>query len=592
MGETKTSPWVDLHEVLLQEDGVIRLEISAGMLPPFLQRAYQRSLSAVSETTIDDLILPQDLDFVEQAARERHAVLPAVYLVLALVYQRFERLKTASQWYERLLDLQDHELIYDELIGLFQKLMLYARALEVFKRKQAFLGRALHDDPDYVHLLMQTGQVDRAMELLESRRDRVFEDHRLHSYYLILQQYLPQVRGQEIGEARLQWGQRHAPLAWARNRHIRDLDPDRRLRVGFLSADFRCHSVSYTYEALLDHCDRSQWECFGYGSVSGPDDVTRRLQGKFDHYRDIVDRRDEAVADWIDEDRIDILVALAGHTAGHRLKVLAYKPAPIQIDSGALATTGIAQVDYRMTDDLLDPPSSPSQGQESLVRLPGGALCYRPDQDVPEVQALPMLRNGYVTFGSFNNLPKITDRIIAVWSQILKTLPEARLLLKFPGSGDPALAAMVRHRFAQVGVTPERVLVVGYCRNRQDHLRCYQQVDIALDSFPYNGCVTSLEGFLMGVPLVSWYADRWMSRAGLSLLTALGLGTFAVDNPRDYVARAVTLARQPEVLAKLQGTLRSHFLRGPLCDGQRYAQQWQTATRQMWRRWADRRKQG
>ncbi len=578
---------VDLRECLVQQGGEPQLHLPEEMLPPFLLKAYQASGQVTSGDKVEDWLTPDDLAWVEQACSQGDPALPIIYLTLALTTQRFGRLKSASQWYERLLTLQEHALIYDELIHLYRQLMLYGQACQAFERKLAFLGRDPQGDPAYPGLLLQTGQVERTLALLEQPVAAGTVDPATGSMYLLAQLYDVDATTAQVQAARQHWGRSHTATVSPRQTHHRDRDPDRRLRIGILSSDLRRHSVSYTFEPLLEHCDPQQWECVAYANGLETDEVSGRMLDRFDRYHAIAHLTDAEVADRIEADRIDILIALAGHTAGHRLGVLAYKPAPIQVDWGALATLGLEQVDYRVTDAIQDPPVSQRYYREQLVYLADGCVCYRPEDSAPDVGALPMHRHGAVTFGSFNNLAKINDRLVALWSQIMRAVPDSRLLLKFPGSGDPLLAATVRKRFQDVGIEAERVGVVRYCHTWTDHLACYQQVDIALDAYPFNGGVTTLESLFMGVPVVSRYGDRCPSRMGLYYLSHVGLESLAAESEIDYVKRAVALATHPDLLERLRSSLRARLLSSPLCDGQRYARQWQEVTRRMWQQWLD-----
>ena len=252
--------------------------------------------------------------------------------------------------------------------------------------REEALQRSANDpgiQANYALDLIYVGRLQEGITLLQGLVDCGQASESAHSCLLLYLHYLPEVDRRALFEEHRRWGLRHAPMAWARQDHPNDPDPDRPLRIGYLSADFRSHSVAYNFEAALDARDRQAFQLYGYGSVASPDAVTARLASKFDVYRPIWGLDDRGVADLIEQDRIDILVALAGHTAGHRLRVLAYKPAPIQVDSGGLSTTGMAQVDYRLTDHWLDPPSSQPSYLEGLVYLPGGYVCYRPVDDAP-----------------------------------------------------------------------------------------------------------------------------------------------------------------------------------------------------------------
>ena len=326
-------------------------------------------------------------------------------------------------------------------------------------------------------------------------------------------------------------------------------------------------------------------ELWGYGSVACPDHVTERMEHKFDHYRSILELDDKAIAEVIEADRIDILVVLAGHTSGHRLGVLAFQSAPLQVDCGSLATLGIEHVKYRLTDEWLDPLATQKYYLEEFVYLPGGSVCFRPEEHAPPVSRPPVLDNGYVTFGSFNNRLKVNDDVISLWSQVLNAVPESRLLLKFPGSHDSIMADDLRDRFHGQGIPSERILIRKYCRSFAEHIQCYHAVDIALDTYPFNGGITTLEGLWMGVPLITLVGDRFALRTGFQVLSQLGLEYFATRTPQEYVAKAVALAGQVQSLVRLRASLRQRMQTSSLCDRQRYARELEAAFRMMWQRW-------
>jgi len=339
----------------------------------------------------------------------------------------------------------------------------------------------------------------------------------------------------------------------------------------------------------LDARDQGAVQVFGYGSVAHPDSLTQRLRSKFDAYRDVVGLDDRAVAALVERDRIDILVAVAGHTMGNRVRVLAYKPAPIQVDMGSTATLGMGQVDYRLTDAILDPPEFADTCVEELVYLPGGYVSYRPSESAPAVGSLPETRNGYVTFGSFNGSQKIHPVLVSLWSRVLKAVEGSRLVMKLTGGDDPALAGHLLRLFEDAGVHRDRIRIHGWLSLAR-HLELYNQVDLALDTYPFNGCTTTLEGLWMGVPIVSLAGQTLTSRVGLSILSRVGLKHLAVSTVDEYVQRAVVLAENPTILAKIRSSLRPRMACSPVCDAQRYAREVEAAYRWMWRKWCDRQK--
>lgn len=408
-------------------------------------------------------------------------------------------------------------------------------------------------------------------------------------YYL---SFRPDVTPKDLFAAHRQWGLdylaglrqsgRDASPAFASSR-----DPDRRLRVGYLSADMRKHSVSYFFGPLLEAHSAAEVETFCYADVAMPDHVTRRLQGLAHQWRPVAGMDDATIQRQIRADGIDILVELGGHTGGTRLTVLAPKPAPVTVTwLGYPATTGLPTVDYRLTDDIADPPGEADRlHTETLIRLPDGFLCYRPEGEAPAVGPLPVAKHGMITFGSFNNPGKITAEAVRVWSRVLAQVPGSRMLLKGTQFADAGTCGRFRDLFAAGGIGPERLDFRPRALTPREHLAMYGEVDIGLDPFPYNGTTTTCEAFWMGVPTVTLRGDRHASRVGASLLTRLGLQELIAEDLDAYVAAAVALAGDRERLGALRDGLRARMSGSPLCDRAGFARRFETALREMWRRW-------
>jgi predicted O-linked N-acetylglucosamine transferase (SPINDLY family) len=315
-------------------------------------------------------------------------------------------------------------------------------------------------------------------------------------------------------------------------------DPERPLRVGFVSADLADHPVGYFLESVLRELSRVSLRLVAFPTHLGDDPVHRRLRTLFDEWCPVVGMSDEEAARLIHDDAIDILVDLSGHTAGNRLPVFAWKPAPIQATwLGYFATTGVEEIDYLIADPWTVPESENAQFTEKVWRLPDTRLCFTaPDADV-EVSSLPALANGYVTFGCFNNLAKVNDSVVALWARVLSAVPESRLLIKARQLAEDSTRQSVRERFAAQGIEGER-LVLEPPSQRAEYLAAYARIDIALDPFPFPGGTTTVEALWMGVPVLTLAGERMISRQGVSLLMNAGLPDWAASDADDYVARA------------------------------------------------------
>lgn len=425
----------------------------------------------------------------------------------------------------------------------------------------------------------------------------------VHSNLMLCMQYLPGVTPEWNAQIHRRWDQRHGqPLKAAWKPHPNVPNPERRLRLGFISADLGRHPVGYFLARVLAHLDPAQVETFLYsdrvkpGTVtrrvpdpSSRDEMTDRLESMAHHWCDSVSLSAVELAARVRQDRIDILFDLSGHTANNRLITFAHKPAPVQATwAGYVGTTGLEAMDYLVADRFHVLPEHEPFIQEKVLRLPDGYICYDPPVYAPPVGPLPMLANGFVTFGGFNNPTKLMPETVAVWAQILAAIPGSRLLMHYRGLEKPFIQGWIRESFAQYGVEPAR-LELNPAVAHPELLGAYNRVDIALDTFPYSGGLTTCEALWMGVPVITKPGDLFSSRHSYSHLSNVGLGgTVARDNAH-YHAIATALARNPDNLARIRGSLRAHMAASPLCDGRRFATGFQQALREIWRKWCQER---
>jgi predicted O-linked N-acetylglucosamine transferase (SPINDLY family) len=319
---------------------------------------------------------------------------------------------------------------------------------------------------------------------------------------------------------------------------------------------------------VLAKHDRKRFEVFVYHNHPREDSLTGLARQHADHFHKVSGLNDAELLKQIRGDQIDILVDLNGLTGNHRLAVLSQRAAPVQLNwIGYPNTTGLTTVDYRLTDGLVDPPGQSEEFcTETLLRLHSPFLAYMPPAELPELKQAPRLSNGYITFGSFNALPKLNPALLRSWAAILQQVPESRLLIKNFGMDFKRPKEQVRAIFADQGIGPERLLFVGKTNTQQAHLQFYSQVDICLDTFPYNGTTTSCETLLMGVPLVSWAGHEHRSRVGLTLLSALGLESLVARNENELISVARFLADDANQLQTFRSQLRNNLLNSRLTD--------------------------
>jgi predicted O-linked N-acetylglucosamine transferase (SPINDLY family) len=361
--------------------------------------------------------------------------------------------------------------------------------------------------------------------------------------------------------------------------------------VGYVSIDFRRHSVAYFLEPILAAHNRESFEVFCYADVPVPDDATERLRRHANHWREIGGRSDAEIAELVRNDGIDILVDLVGHTASRLLRVFARKPAPIQISYlGYPGTTGLSSIDYRLTDALTDPVGITERHHtEKLVRLEDSAWCYRPPAEAPPIAQPPFATRGVVTFGSFNMLPKISPQMIELWAKILAATAGSRMVVKTRSFSDEPSRQRVAALFRRAGVDPSRLDLRSRTEAQVGHLADYGNIDIELDTFPYNGTTIICESLWMGVPVVTLAGQTHVSRVGLSLLSNVGLQDLAAKTPDDYVRIATGLAGDPKRLMELRATMRQRMLQSPLLNEARFTRGVESVYRMMWQAWCSQR---
>ena len=408
-----------------------------------------------------------------------------------------------------------------------------------------------------------------------------------HSNLLYCLLYRPDYDRAEIFAEHRKWNARHAaPLAPKAGGHDNPPIADKRLRLGLVSHHFRRHPVGYFTVSALEALDRSAFELYCYADTRQSDDLTERTKQTADAWRRTEGTGDEDIAALIRDDAIDILIDMSGHGAGSRLLVFARKPAPVQVKwvGAQIDTTGMDAMDYFISDSVHSAPEDAPWYSEELVRLPDGYVCYAPPDYAPAVTALPALVRGHVTFGCFNNLAKINRPVIALWSALLGRVATSRLVLKTRQFNDAAVRAHYRPLFQANGIAPGRLDLLGESPHAE-LLAHYNEIDIALDPFPYCGGLTTCEALWMGVPVVTMSGEAFAHRHAASHLTNVGLSDWVVKTPAQYLDLAARKSSDPHGLASLRAGLRQRVGQSPLCDAPRFAHNLEAALRRMWRTW-------
>jgi protein O-GlcNAc transferase len=404
---------------------------------------------------------------------------------------------------------------------------------------------------------------------------------------LFVMNYNPKYDNQTIFSEHLRFADRfEKPLLSSIANHHNDRTLMRRLRIGYVSPDFKRHSVAYFIEPVLSAHNREQFEVFCYSLIPTEDEVTKRLQGYADHWRNISGMSDGHAAELIRNDTIDILVDLAGYTTNNRILLFARKPAPVQISwIGYLATTGLSSMDYKLVDSYTDPPGITEQFYtEKLIRLPDSMWCYLPDKDSPQVGKLPALTAGHITFGSFNNFAKISQEVISVWSKILKAIPNSRLIMKTFSLHYRTTREYTMDMFSHKGIDAGRIVLLSW-EPSPKHLESYNLVDIGLDTFTYNGGTTTCEALWMGVPVITLAGNSHASRVGISLLSNIGLAELVAETPDEYLSIAVNLANDMDRLQSLRKNLRDRMAHSNLTDSKHFTLNLEKCYRTIWENW-------
>jgi len=511
--------------------------------------------------------------------------------------------------YNNLGNIYQHKRQIDEAVTCYQKALqlnpslVYAHYnLGTLFMEEGKLGEAIRSynlaltiKPDFVEAytnlgkaLTDCGRLNEAEACFKRSLDVQPKFSMPYSNLLFLMNYNSRYDAKIIFFEHLKFAKKYAePLSFNITLFTNDCVFTRRLKIGYVSPDFRRHSVAYFIEPVLMKHNREDFELFCYSDVVIHDDVTRRICEYPDHWQSIIGKSDEKVAELIRKDGIDILIDLTGHTANNRILLFARKPAPVQVTwIGYPATTGLSTIDYKIVDRYTDPPGMTEQFHtEKLIRLPESFLCYLPETDCPEVGELPALTTGYVTFGSFNAFAKLSPEVLKSWINILKAVPNAHLLIKSKSLSDRMVRDYVIDIFNKEGIDRKRIEVLSWVSTSIEHLKTYNKIDIGLDTFPYNGTTTTCEAMWMGLPVITLAGNTHASRVGVSLLSNVGLIELIAKTNEEYVEIAVNLARDTMRLQLLRERLRDMMINSPLTDAKRFTINLEKCYREIWETW-------
>ncbi len=527
---------------------------------------------------------------------------------LAALIQELGRAEEAEEMYRRVIEVSpDYAEAHNNLGNLLQdqgrledSLVCYRRTIEIVpKHRLAYNNMAL--------ALQDQGKLGEALASLTRQIELAPDFAEAQSARLRCFNFDPKWSPAEVYTAHKDWAAAradkfHPATKTATETHANARDPERPLRVGYISPDFRVHSVAYFFEAVLAAHDRDAIHAICYANASQKDDMTAHLKELAGDWRETFAMNDKDVAALIRDDRIDILVDLAGHTGLNRMLTFARRPAPVQVSYlGYCCTTGLAAIDYRLSDWHSDPAGQEAVHAEALYRLDRTFLCYTAPDSAPDVAPPPSATAGgaggeaggksgaatagAITFGSFNTLAKVTPEVVALWSKVLAAVPGSRFILKAKSLSDEATRVRYRAMFESQGIAGERIEMLGRIKGKGDHLGAYGRVDIALDTFPYNGVTTSCEALWMGVPVVTIKGRSHAGRLCATLLHSLGLPHLIAADEAAFVEIAKGLAEDRAALAALRADLRPRMQKSDLRDGPGLARAIESAYRDMWRKW-------
>ncbi len=468
-------------------------------------------------------------------------------------------------------------------------LLAFARTLQSvgdFERAEAVYQRAVAAEPRNAEatcalgaLFLVSGRVAQAIDCFRRAGREHPNDPLVQGRLLSALNYAGDATHEEVFEAHQRWGRLVAARGTDSPVFANTRDPGRRLRIGLLSTDLWDHSCAYFLRPILAARDPAKLEFICYSASTSSDWMTEQLKTSADVWRSVAGLDDRALVDAIRRDSIDILIELSGHTANGPLAALRSRAAPVQaMYLGYPNTTGLATIDWRIVDAITDPPGAERFSTERLARIDTCFLCYSGTDLTPPPHRPP---SPTITFGSFNSIRKLGPEVISAWSRVLLAVPNSRLLIKTRGISTPVARREFSQAFAWAGIEPARLDLLDGVPGKSDHLAMYSRLDIALDTFPYNGTTTTCEALWMGVPVVTCEGSMHAGRVGASLLRAAGLGDLIAPNQDAFVSLAACLALEPARLADARSGVRN-LRSSSLCDATSFATRFERVLRQMW----------
>lgn len=530
---------------------------------------------------------------LEQAASQYHRILEQkphyadAHFHLGLVYIKQANYNDAINALNRAIKKNKKDVRYYNALGyLYIELGSPIQAIK-------FLNKAIQLNHKYADAYINRGRAFKAIQLLDKALADYSKARSINPNSILAQinflytlNFISTYTCKEIADEHILFGKRYSKAVQpVGNVCVDKGNSHKRLKIGYISQDFRQHSVAYFIEPIMRHHDHDQFEVFAYYNGIFVDATTERLRGYCDHWREIYTLSDDELVDIVAQDSIDILVDLSGYTVNTRVLAFSRRLAPLQVTwIGYPNTTGLPAMDYRISDEFSDPLGTTEHlYSENIIRLPECFLCYQPPESSPDISELPAIENDYITFGSFNNPSKITEGTLKVWSEIFQQIPNAKLLLKSKVFNDKKMKSLTIDKFSKAGFDKNRILFLESSTGLVEHLDAYSQMDIALDTFPYNGTTTTCEALWMGTPVIVLAGECHRSRVGVSLLTATNLEELICSNEIEYVKKAVRLATEIKKIEYYKTNLRNQLSTSNLMNAERFTKHLENSYRSIWK---------
>jgi len=503
---------------------------------------------------------------------------------LAVLHQKAGDLDTAEKLFCEVVEVDVKNVIaLSNLAVVLEKKGRYRQALELFERSISLQPENPALYYNYGNALHEQGRIEEALKQYEKSLDLAPEDVDVFSNYLFTQNYSTGLGALEIFQNHVRFGKVFEESGLNVCDTLKDrLSENKKLRIGYVSPDFRDHAVAYFIEPVFRGHNRGGFEVYCYYTNIAEDDVTRRLR-KYDlHWRSMEREDYEKLVKKVEEDQIDILVDLTGHTGNNSLLGFIRRPAPVQVTwLGYLNTTGLASIDYRITDANANPEGCADElHTEKLIRLPGCQWCYQPPEGSPEIGPSPCLARGYITFASFHNLSKLTDPVINVWSRVLLEIPGSKLMII--AKGLEVSPEVIVDRFKVHGIGMDRLDVRGRV-SFNEYLEIHKEVDINLDAFPYTGGTTTFHSLWMGVPVLTLSSDTVVGKGGVSILRSLGLDEFIAYSENEYLDKARSLSENLQLLTEVRGGLRQRLETSDLTNEKKFCKNIENEYLKIWK---------